>query len=92
MPGSCGLLLHADIKLIKPGEVNSDYLLLFKENWKSVVASKIIESLRDDLASLHEAGAINKVTMREFDAIGPSPVRRFNATAIEMCSAFGITR
>ena len=37
--------------------------------------SKIIESLRGDLAALHEAGAISKVTMREFDAICPPPVR-----------------
>ena len=35
--------------------------------------SKIIESLRGDLAALHEAGAIGKVTMREFDAICPPP-------------------
>ncbi len=41
--------------------------------------SKIIESLRGDLAALHEAGAINKVTMREFDAICPPPVREFGA-------------
>ena len=37
--------------------------------------SKIIESLRVDLAALHEAGAISKVTMRQFDAIGARPVR-----------------
>ena len=29
--------------------------------------SKIIESLRGDLATLHDAGAIGKVTMRQFD-------------------------
>ncbi len=28
--------------------------------------SKIIESLRGDLATLHDAGAIGKVTMRQF--------------------------
>ena len=41
--------------------------------------SKIIESLRGDLAALVEAGAIGKVTMREFDAICPPPVREFGA-------------
>ena len=45
--------------------------------------SKIIESLREDLAALHNAGAINKVTMREFDAISPPPVREFNAADIK---------
>ena len=39
--------------------------------------SKIIESLRDDLAALHEAGAISKVTMCEFDVICPPPAREF---------------
>ncbi len=47
------------------------------------MTSKIIESLRDDLASLHEAGAINKVTMREFDAMCPAPVREFGADDIK---------
>ena len=37
--------------------------------------SKLVESLRRDLAALHEAGAVSKVTMREFDAICPPPVR-----------------
>lgn len=37
--------------------------------------SKIIESLRGDLAALMESGAIDQVTMREFDAICPPPVR-----------------
>ena len=44
--------------------------------------SNIIESLRSDLATLHEAGAISKVTMRRFDAICPSPVRAFGASDI----------
>ncbi|KAF1689090.1 helix-turn-helix domain-containing protein [Pseudoxanthomonas koreensis] len=44
--------------------------------------SKLIESLRDDLATLHEAGAIAKVTMRGFDAICPPPVREFSAADI----------
>ena len=47
------------------------------------MASKIIESLRDDLAALHEAGAISKVTMREFDAVCPPPVREFSADDIK---------
>ncbi|MGB3288124.1 MAG: DNA-binding transcriptional regulator [Burkholderiaceae bacterium] len=45
--------------------------------------SKIIESLRGDLAALHEAGAISKVTMREFDAIRPAALREFGATDIK---------
>ena len=42
--------------------------------------SKIIESLRDDLAALHEVGAISKVTMREFAAICP-PLKLLNIIA-----------
>ena len=45
--------------------------------------SKIIKSLRGDLAALVEASAINKVTMREFDAICPPPVREFGAADIK---------
>lgn len=45
--------------------------------------SKIIESLRDDLATLRDVGAISKVTMREFDAICPPPVREFSAEDIK---------
>ena len=45
--------------------------------------SRIIESLRGDLAALHAAGAISKVTMREFDAICPPPVRAFAAEDIK---------
>lgn len=45
--------------------------------------SKIIESLRGDLVALVEAGAINKITMREFDAICPPPVREFAAADIK---------
>ena len=44
--------------------------------------SKLIESLRKDLAVLHRIGAIDKVTMREFDAICPPPVREFSAADI----------
>ena len=47
------------------------------------MTSKIIESLRDDLASLHEAGAISKVTMRQFYAICPPPVREFSPNDIK---------
>lgn len=46
------------------------------------MASKIIESLRGDLAALHKAGAIGKVTMREFDTICPAPVRELSAADI----------
>ena len=45
--------------------------------------SKLIESLRGDLRSLEKAGAINKVTMRHFDAICPPPVREFSAVEIK---------
>ena len=51
--------------------------------WRCVVTSKLIESLRGDLAALHDAGAIGKVTMREFDAICPPPVREFSAADIK---------
>jgi len=46
------------------------------------VTSKLIESLRDDLSALHETGAVGKVTMREFEAICPAPVRDFSALDI----------
>lgn len=45
--------------------------------------SKIIESLRGDLAALLDAGAMEKVTMREFDAICPAPVRELGAADIK---------
>ena len=44
--------------------------------------SRIIESLRGDLATLRDAEAISKVTMRQFDAICPPPVRDFSAADI----------
>lgn len=47
------------------------------------MTSKITESLRDDLAALHDAGAISKVTMRQFDAICPPPVRDFSPADIK---------
>lgn len=46
------------------------------------MTSKIIESLRGDLAALHDAGVISKVTMRDFDALCPPPVREFSAADI----------
>jgi putative transcriptional regulator len=46
------------------------------------VSSKIVESLRDDLVALHEAGAVGKVTLREFDMLCPAPVRDFSALDI----------
>jgi len=45
--------------------------------------SKIIESLRADVAALHEVGAVSKVTMRELDTICPPPVREFGAADIK---------
>ena len=45
--------------------------------------SKIIESLRGDLSTLHAAGAISKLTMREFDTLCPPPVRAFSALDIK---------
>lgn len=48
--------------------------------------SKIIESLRADMAALYEIGAIDKVTMREFDAVCPPPVREFSAKMPETIS------
>jgi putative transcriptional regulator len=48
-----------------------------------VSKTKIIDSLRGDLATLHEAGVVSKVTMREFEAICPPPVREFSAADIK---------
>mgnify|MGYP000086901622 CR=1 FL=1 len=45
--------------------------------------SKIIESLRGDFAALYQVGAIDKITMREFDAICPPPVREFSPADIK---------
>ena len=50
--------------------------------WRCIV-SKIIESLRGDLAALHDAGVIGKMTMRKFDTICPPPVREFGAADIK---------
>ncbi|WP_312283901.1 DNA-binding transcriptional regulator [Candidatus Igneacidithiobacillus taiwanensis] len=45
--------------------------------------SRIIESLRGDLAALTEAGAISKVTMRQFDMLCPPPVRPFSPQQVK---------
>ncbi len=45
--------------------------------------SKIIESLREDLTTLHQVGAISKVTMRQFETLFPAPVREFSAADIK---------
>ena len=47
------------------------------------MTSKLTESLRADLAALHDAGVVGKVTMREFDALCPPPVRAFSAADIK---------
>ena len=48
--------------------------------------SKIIESLRGDLIKLYKAGAIDKVTMRRFNAICPPPVPELGAADIKRLS------
>jgi len=45
--------------------------------------SKIVESLRGDLLALYQAGAIDKVTLREFDLVSPAPVRQFSPADIK---------
>jgi len=47
------------------------------------VTSRLIESLRGDMQALQDMGAISKLTMREFDAMCPSPVRNFSAADIK---------
>lgn len=47
------------------------------------MASKLIKSLRGDMAALYDAGVIGKVTMRQFDAICPPLVRKFSAADIK---------
>ncbi|MFT0520095.1 helix-turn-helix domain-containing protein [Pseudomonas faucium] len=46
------------------------------------MSSKLVESLREDLLALHEAGAIGKVTLRDFEMICPAPVQEFSALDI----------
>ncbi len=45
--------------------------------------SKLIESLRGDLAALEKAGAVSKVTTRQFGAICPRRARELGAADIE---------
>lgn len=45
------------------------------------IMSKIVGSLHDDLAA-HEAGAVSRITMREFDAICPPPISEQEALDI----------
>lgn len=45
--------------------------------------SKIIESVRADLADLQRIGAVGKTTLREFDLACPPPVRGFTALDIK---------
>lgn len=47
------------------------------------MTSTLIESLRGDMQALQEMGAISKLTMREFDAMCPPPVRNFSAADIK---------
>lgn len=47
------------------------------------MTSRLIESLRGDMQALQEMGAISKLTMREFDAMCPPPVRNFSAADIK---------
>ncbi|MFK0096450.1 helix-turn-helix domain-containing protein [Pseudomonas sp. NPDC090592] len=48
------------------------------------MSSKLVESLRDDLVTLHEAGAIGKVTLRDYEKLCPAPVRDFSALDIRL--------
>ena len=60
------------------------------------MSSKLIESARRGLAALQKAGAIGKVTMRQFDVICPPPVRAFRTihvgTRVSSGIASGILR
>lgn len=44
---------------------------------------RLVEALRGDLAALAKADAIGTVTLRQFDAQWPPPVRDFRATDIK---------
>lgn len=46
------------------------------------MSSKLIESLREDIHALHQAGAVSKVTLRDFEALCPAPVEDFSALDI----------
>lgn len=45
--------------------------------------SKLIDSLREDMASLAKCGAIGQTTLRQFDAMCAPPVRAFTAAEIK---------
>ena len=45
--------------------------------------SRLIESLREDLAMLQRAGAVSKVTLREFDNLAPGMVREFGPKEVK---------
>ncbi|MYM40526.1 helix-turn-helix domain-containing protein [Duganella qianjiadongensis] len=45
--------------------------------------SKIIQSLRGELAELHDAGSISKASLQEFDMLYPAPVRDFSPDEIK---------
>jgi putative transcriptional regulator len=47
------------------------------------VSSTLIESLRADMTALQDCGAIDKLTMRDFDAAYPLPLRSFSADDIK---------
>ncbi len=64
------------------GETQGTFVMNRVCRWRCIV-SKITESLLGDLTVLVEAGTIDKVTMREFDAICPPPVREFSAADIK---------
>ncbi|MFK0032858.1 helix-turn-helix domain-containing protein [Pseudomonas monteilii] len=46
------------------------------------MSSELVESLREDLVALHEAGAIGKVTLRDYEALCSAPVLDFSAVDI----------
>lgn len=47
------------------------------------MVSKIIEALRSDLAALQEAEAVSTLTVFEFSATFPPPVREFAAADVK---------
>nr|WP_269812257.1 DNA-binding transcriptional regulator [Pseudomonas kurunegalensis] len=42
----------------------------------------MVESLREDLVALHEAGTVGKITLRDYEALCPAPVLDFSALEI----------
>jgi len=64
------------------------HMRLYSRPWSLVYerrffVSKLIESLRDDMASLAKCGAIGQTTLRQFDAMCAPPVRVFTAPEIK---------